>query len=50
MEYETLLVDIADGVATITLNRPNKKNAMVLHEEMTRALEACATTTLRRCA
>ena len=42
MKYETLLVDITDGVATITLNRPNKKNAMSpkLHEEMTHALEA----------
>jgi trans-feruloyl-CoA hydratase/vanillin synthase len=42
MTYETLLVDIAEGVATITLNRPNKKNAMSpkLHEEMTHALEA----------
>ncbi len=42
MKYETLLIDIADGVATITLNRPNKKNAMSpkLHEEMTHALEA----------
>ena len=42
MKYETLLVDIADQVATITLNRPKKKNAMSprLHEEMTHALEA----------
>ena len=28
MKYETLLIDIADGVCTITLNRPKKKNAM----------------------
>jgi feruloyl-CoA hydratase/lyase len=42
MKYETLLIDIADGVATITLNRPNKKNAMSpkLHEEMTHALDS----------
>jgi trans-feruloyl-CoA hydratase/vanillin synthase len=42
MKYETLLIDIADGVATITLNRPNKKNAMSprLHQDMTAALEA----------
>ena len=26
MTYSTLLVDIADGVATITLNRPEKLN------------------------
>ena len=25
---ETLLVDRADGVMTVTLNRPEKKNAM----------------------
>ncbi len=34
MNYSTLLVDIADGVATITLNRPERLNcfnrAMVL--------------------
>jgi feruloyl-CoA hydratase/lyase len=42
MEYETLLIDIADDVATITLNRPRKKNAMspALHRDMTAALDA----------
>ena len=42
MQYETLLVDKTDGVATITLNRPAKKNAMspTLHREMTHALHA----------
>lgn len=41
MKYETLLVDIEDGVATVTLNRSQKKNAMnpTLHKEMTDALE-----------
>lgn len=41
MEYQTLLVEIRDGVATITFNRPEKKNAMnpKLHYEMTDALE-----------
>jgi trans-feruloyl-CoA hydratase/vanillin synthase len=41
MKYETILVDLADGVATLTLNRPEKKNAMNprLHEEVTHALE-----------
>jgi trans-feruloyl-CoA hydratase/vanillin synthase len=40
--YETLLIDKSRGVATITLNRPAKRNAMnpVLHREMTAALEA----------
>ena len=40
--YETLLVDVADGIATITLNRPNKRNAMSppLHRDMTDALAA----------
>ena len=42
MNYETLLIDVADGVATITLNRPAKRNAMnpQLHQDMTDALEA----------
>ena len=41
MPFETLLLDTQDGVATITFNRPNKRNAMSprLHEEMTAALE-----------
>lgn len=27
MKYETLLTDLADGVMTVTLNRPDKLNA-----------------------
>ena len=27
-DYQTLLVDKKDGVTTITLNRPEKRNAM----------------------
>ncbi len=39
-DYETLLVEIADKVATITLNRPAKRNAMspTVHREMTDVL------------
>jgi trans-feruloyl-CoA hydratase/vanillin synthase len=35
-KYETLLVDNKDGITTIRLNRPDKKNAMspTLHREM----------------
>jgi trans-feruloyl-CoA hydratase/vanillin synthase len=41
VSFETLLLDIQEGVATITFNRPDKRNAMNprLHEEMTAALE-----------
>jgi trans-feruloyl-CoA hydratase/vanillin synthase len=40
-EYATILVDRADGVATVTLNRPEKRNAMnpQLHLEMLQVLE-----------
>ena len=41
MTYDTILVDVEDGVGVLTLNRPEKKNAMNprLHEEVTEALE-----------
>jgi len=28
MEFESLLYDVADGVATITINRPERRNAL----------------------
>ena len=42
MSYETIRVEVGGGVAVVTLNRPEKKNAMNprLHDEMTTALEA----------
>ena len=41
MPYATVLVEKSDGVAVVTLNRPEKKNAMnpQLHEDMTAVLE-----------
>jgi len=41
MNYQTLLIEKSDGVAIVTFNRPDKKNAMnpQLHEDMTAALE-----------
>jgi len=40
-KYETLLVDIADGIAKVTLNRPDKRNAMnpQMHLDMADCLE-----------
>ena len=42
MSYETLLVEVADGVATVTLNRPEVRNALnqTLVRELASALEA----------
>lgn len=41
MTYQTLLIEKADGVGLVTLNRPAKKNAMnpQLHEDMTALLD-----------
>ena len=41
MTYSTIAVTKRDGIGLITLNRPEKKNAMnpQLHEDMTRVLE-----------
>ncbi len=42
MTYETLLVEIGDGIATVTLNRPEARNALnrTLVRELGDALEA----------
>ncbi len=42
MSYETLLVGIADQVATITVNRPDKRNALnaAVRREVVEALDA----------
>jgi enoyl-CoA hydratase/carnithine racemase len=42
VSYETLLVEVADGVATVTLNRPEVRNALnqTLVRELASALEA----------
>ena len=42
MTYETLLVEIGDGIATVTLNRPEARNALnrTLLRELGDALEA----------
>jgi feruloyl-CoA hydratase/lyase len=41
VKQQAVVTAVADGVATLTLNRPEKKNAMNprMHEEMTEALE-----------
>ena len=43
MSYETVLLDIADGVGTITLNRPDRMNAWnrQVGIELGAALDAC---------
>jgi enoyl-CoA hydratase len=42
MDFETLLLETADGVATLTLNRPGAMNAITarMKEELARALDA----------
>ncbi len=49
--YQTLLAEVADGVAVVTLNRPAKRNAMnpQLHQDMTDVLEALRYDDAARC-
>ncbi|HVT36080.1 MAG TPA: enoyl-CoA hydratase-related protein [Nevskiaceae bacterium] len=51
MDYQTLLVNAADGVTRITLNRPDKLNALSLRllAELGQALEAAASDAACRC-
>lgn len=51
MSYETILFDIADGVATITLNRPDKLNSFTvqMHEELADALKRVGKDESARC-
>ncbi len=50
-EYETLLWDLQDAIATITLNRPEKKNAMswAMFDEIGAAFERAASDREVRC-
>ena len=45
MDFETLLYDVRDGVATITLNRPERHNAfnVQMAAELRRAWESVKT-------
>nr|WP_315258144.1 2-(1,2-epoxy-1,2-dihydrophenyl)acetyl-CoA isomerase PaaG [uncultured Duganella sp.] len=44
MEYQNILFDISEGVATLTLNRPDKLNSFTqaMHEEVRHALKRVA--------
>ncbi|MRW87299.1 2-(1,2-epoxy-1,2-dihydrophenyl)acetyl-CoA isomerase [Pseudoduganella sp. FT26W] len=45
MDYQNILFEISDGVATLTLNRPDKLNSFTqaMHEEVRHALKRVAT-------
>jgi 2-(1,2-epoxy-1,2-dihydrophenyl)acetyl-CoA isomerase len=50
MTYETLAVDIADGIGTVTLNRPEKLNAYTPRMGRAAAGIRRASIAIRRCA
>jgi len=49
--YENVRLDVADGVATLTLHRPERLNSftVAMHEEMREALERIAADRALRC-
>ena len=49
--YETILYEKADGVATVSLNRPDKLNAFdgLMHEELHEALDGVTADDETRC-
>ena len=44
MDYETIQLEIANGAARLTLNRPDRLNSFTvqMHDEVSRGLEAVA--------
>ena len=49
--FESILFDVADGVATITLNRPERLNALTtgMTKELLTAIKTCARDDAIRC-
>jgi len=49
--YETVRLDVAEGVATLTLNRPERLNSftVAMHEEVRAALDTVAADSRARC-